>query len=415
MSRSLRQLLLGFGLMGGGLVALICLNPTHFTSIDSGYYLQSAANLLAGRGYVVADDGHWVWNGTFPPGYPALIVLFSRLTGLPVLWASKIVNGGAVLLSAGLWLRRIGPERAIWLLSVWWTGGFLRILAYTWSETLFLVFLAEWAWGLNGFLQTPTPRWTIRLVLLSLGLFLVRYVGGYVVGFMLLLSAAVHLIPTHVQSLLRVGIRSGTAGSLLGVSGVVLAGMGAYGWLNYQLTGSVYGGARLLPTESAGWLITLFARSIGNELLLIRDFLPSGTNELAWVGVAIQTIWLWLMSRQFRHLSSKPALQPPAPPSSTVSLIRLFVLVGGLYVLVLFGLRLLSPFNGPDARLMAPATFCILTAGLLRIGMADGAWQRKLRPYWFSLLVCSWLQLLPQADFKAKVTQVLGSISAISK
>ncbi len=414
MSRSLRQLLLGFGLTGGVLIALMFLNPTHFTSIDSGYYLQSAVSLLAGRGYVIADDGHWGWNGTFPPGYPALIALFSGLTGLPVLWASKVVNGGAVLLSAGLWLRRIGPERAIWLLSVWWTGGFLRILAYTWSETLFLVLLAEWVWGLNGFLQTPTPRWTIRLVLLSAGLFLVRYVGGYVVGFMLMLSAAIYLAPNHVQRVLRVGVRPITAGLLLGISGMVLAGLGAYGWLNYQLTGSVYGGARLLPTESAGWLTALFARSIGNELLLIRNFLPGSTNELAWVGVAIQTIWLWLLRRQFRHLPSKSALQPPAP-SSTVSLIRLFVLVGGLYVLVLFGLRLLSPFAGPDARLMAPATFCILTAGLLRVGMADGAWQRKLRPYWFGLLVCSWLQLLPQADLKAKMIQVWGSISAISK
>ncbi|GAB3643617.1 hypothetical protein [Spirosoma arcticum] len=410
MSRSLPWLATCLVLTGAGLTTLVWLNSTHFTSVDSGYYLQSAANLLAGRGYVVEQDRQWVWNGTFPIGYPALIAVFSSVTDLPVLWASKLVNGAALVLSALLWLRRVGPGRTIWMLSVWWTGGFLRVLAYTWSETLFLVLLAEWIWELNSFLQTPTLRWAIRLILLSSGLFLVRYVGGYAVGLMLLLSVAIYLIPNQVQCLLRVSVRPKTAGALLGVSGIVLAGMGVYSWINYLFSGSLYGGERLLPTASAGWLIARFARSIGNELLLIRDFLPGSTNELAWVGVVVQMAWLWLLGRQFRHLSSKPASQPP-DPSSTNTLIRLFVLAGGLYILVLFGLRLLSPFNGPDARLMAPATFCFLTAGLLRVGLADGAWQRKLRPYWLGLLVCSWLQLLPQADFNAKLARVRALIS----
>lgn len=410
MSRSLRQPLLSIGLTMAGLTALVLLNPTHFTSVDSGYYLQSAANLLSGRGYVVGEDGRWVWNGTFPIGYPALIALSSGLTGLPVLWASKLVNGTAVVLSTGLWLRRVGPGRTIWLLSIWWIGGFLRILAYTWSETLFLVLLAEWVWGLNGILKSPTLRWAVRLALLSFGLFLVRYVGGYVVGVMMLLSVAIYLMPHRVRSLLWVAVRPETAGSLLGVSGISLAGMGMYGWLTYQFSGSLYGGERLLPTESAGALTALFAQSISNELLLIRDFLPTGSNGLAWAGAAIQLIWLFLLHRQLRRQPSIPAQLPNSLP--IITLVRLLVLVGGTYVLVLFGLRVVSPFCGPNARLMAPATFCLLMAALLWMGTTDEAWQRRLRPYWLGLLICSWLQLLPQTDFSAKVAQVWALISA---
>ena len=56
-------------------LALAWINPNHFTTIDSGYYLAAAQNLLDGRGYVVREEGRLVWNGTFPLGYPVAIAL----------------------------------------------------------------------------------------------------------------------------------------------------------------------------------------------------------------------------------------------------------------------------------------------------------------------------------------------------
>ncbi|MDB5242202.1 MAG: hypothetical protein JWP57_2827 [Spirosoma sp.] len=407
--------MLGFGLTTAGLITLIKLNPTHFTSVDSGYYLQSAANLMGGRGYVVNEDGRWVWNGTFPIGYPALIAAGAGLTGLPVLWASKLINMMALVLSAGLWVRRVGPERSLWLLSIWWLGGFLRILAYTWSETVFLVLLAEWVWVLSVFLQASTLRGAMWLALLSLGLFSIRYVGGYVVGLMTLLSLAIYLIPSRTASLLSITVRPRTAGLLLIIAAICLIGMGAYGWLNHQLSGSPWGGERFAPTESTRSLLTLFIQSIGNELLLIRDFLPNGDNGLAWFGVFIQLILMLLLCWRLSQKSS-PERQPITPdqlsnsaPVSTLS--RLFIGVGGVYVLVLFGLRIFSPFSGPNARLMAPITFCVLMATLLWIGTTPNDWQRKLRLYWLALLVCSWLQLLPQVNFTAKMALVRDLLS----
>lgn len=409
MSRSPGVLLLCLGLTTAGLLTLILINPTHFTSVDSGYYLQSAANLIGGRGYIIEEDGRWVWNSTFPIGYSAFIAAGAGLTGLPVLWASKLINLMAVMLSAGLWLRRVGTVRTMWLVSIWWMGGFLRILAYTWSETVFLVLLAEWVWVMSGLLQSATLRRAMWLVLLSLGLFTVRYVGGFVIGFMALLSIAIYLIPSRTESFLGIPVRPRTAGLLVIISGICLTGIGAYGWLNHQMSGSLWGSERFLPTESMPSLILLFGQSIGNELLVIRDFLPNGDNGPAWVGVVIQLIWLLLLRRRlFPEMSIKQTLTLGQSPNSVSvsTLSRLFVLVGGVYVIVLFGLRIVSPFMGPNARLMAPATFCVLMAMLLWVGTTPTEWQRKLRPYWLVLLVCSWLQLLPQVNFSAKMERV---------
>ncbi|WP_288424880.1 hypothetical protein [uncultured Spirosoma sp.] len=131
-------------LVTGGLILGLCVvNPNRFTTVDSGYYLQSATNLLNGQGYVISNNGQLAWNGIFPIGYSILIALSSFLTNLSVLWASKLVNVLAVSLSAIAWQYRIGTIRTLWLLSVWWLGGFLKILVSTWSETVFLVVLAE--------------------------------------------------------------------------------------------------------------------------------------------------------------------------------------------------------------------------------------------------------------------------------
>lgn len=403
MIASVYLLRLGWGLIGVAVVALVWVNPTHFTSIDSGYYLQSASSLRAGGGYTITEDGQRVWNGVFPIGYSALIALFAGLTGLPVLWASKVVNLLTLSLSVILWQRRLGTNRTLWIVSIWWLGSFLRLLAYTWSETVFLVLLAEWVWALNTLLQTPARHQIGRLAFLSIGLFLLRYIGGYIVGVLALLVLAIYLTPQRVQSLLRVPIPPGIHKALARVAGLTVAAMSAYGWLNLYHTDSLYGGERLLPTEPVSTLLRLFARSIGNELLLVRDFLPAAPNQLAWVGAGIQVLWLWLVSRR---LQRQPSPWTHHSDVSCWSLNRLFILTGGLYVLVLFALRTVSPFSGPNARLMAPATFCFLMAFLLRVGNAHPVWQRRLRPFWIGLLLCSWLQLIPQGAMGSKPAKI---------
>lgn len=385
-------------LLTGGLVLGLCaVNPNRFTSVDSGYYLQSATNLLGGRGYVISDNGQLIWNGIFPIGYSLLIALSSFLTNLPVLWASKLVNILAVSLSAIAWLYRIGTTRTLWLLSVWWLGSFLKILASTWSETVFMVVLAEWVWCLFRFLPEPTRWHTARLFLVGCALFLQRYVGGYVVIITLLLVGLGWLNREQLQRTVRLTFGQGALIWLLICSLAALTGFRAYFYLNNQLSGSPFGGERFLPTESASTLAHLFSYSLLNELLLIRDFVPDQAVGLVWFGAGIQAfLCVGLYTRWRRHTG----VQESTPPLSALS--RLFVLVGVTYLIVLFALRIISPFSGPNLRLMAPATFCLLTATLLWVS-ASRYLRRLVRPVWIGLLLCSWLQLLPQADMSRKL------------
>ncbi len=386
----------------GGLVLGLCVvNPNRFTTVDSGYYLQAATNLLNGQGYVIRDNGQLVWNGIFPIGYSVLIALSSFLTNLSVLWASKLVNVLAVSLSAIAWLYRIGTTRTLWLLSVWWLGGFLKILASTWSETVFLVVLAEWVWCLFRFLPEPTRWHAARLFLVSCALFLLRYVGGYVVLTTLLLTGLSWLNRQRLERTLRLTFGQGALVWLLICSLAALTGFRAYFYLNNQLSGSPFGGERFLTTEPAPVLAQLFGQSLLNELLLIRHYTPNQPAGLTWFGAGLQTfLSVGLYARWRRHTGVRES----APSLGALS--RLFMLVGVTYLLVLFALRTISPFSGPNLRLMAPATFCLLSATLLWIS-ASRQLRHLVRPVWISLLLCSWLQLLPQADMTRKLNRIL--------
>ncbi|QJW89385.1 hypothetical protein HNV11_08300 [Spirosoma taeanense] len=392
-------LLAGFAMTGLLLAGLVLSNPNHGTSIDSGYYLQSAANLLAGRGYVVQETGRLVWNGTFPIGYPALIAGLSGLTGLSVLVASKLINGLFLMVSGWVWTRRLGTQRATWMLSVWWLGGFLKLLTYTWSEAVFLVLLAEWVWQLHCLLTAPTPRRTIVLILVGYALFLVRYVGGYVFALTGLLALLSWLSPERLS--LPIARQRSIGRQLLTASLAGITGLGTYFELNSLFSDSAFGGERFLPTESSGQLAWLFGRALLNEGLLIRDFTVGGSDWLAWLGVGLQGVLLSLGGWRLRR-----AYRPMNDERQTATLSQLFVMTGFVYVGVLFILRTLSPFDAPNLRLMAPSTFCLLTAGLLWVGQLPVQYQRLIRPYWAMLLLGSWLQLLPQANLNHKLNQV---------
>lgn len=394
------SLLAGGMLTGVMLLALVCINPNRFTSIDSGYYLESAANLVAGNGYVIRQNGLLVWNGTFPIGYPALIATLSGLTGLSVLSASKLVNYAAFCLSGLAWKRRLGSQRSIWFLSVWYLSGFLKILAYSWSETVFLVLLAEWVWQLHGFLRVPATGRMAGLSLTGLALFLVRYVGGYLVGLTVFLTILIRVFPDWSQARSGPFFRALMRRRLLAVSGFGLGSMSFYFWLNQLFSGSFWGGERFLPTESGPALFLLFGQALVNEGLLLRDFIPGEANTLAWLGLGIQLLVLGHFRWRVRHWRHQTASIP-----RLTLLSWLFLVTGVVYGLTLFSLRVFSPFAGPNFRLMAPFTFCVLLAILHWVGNWPTQWQRFLRPYWQLLLLFSWLQLVPQVDFSRKLEQ----------
>lgn len=292
-------------LLGASIFMLAHQHPTQATSPDSAHYLHMATNWRA-------------YNGTFPPGYSMLIALVSFVSQLPVLWASKLVNWLALGVFGWRWTSRVGEKRAVVLLAIWLLPGNLRIATYTWSETVFVVLLLEAVWELHLLEQKRPNRAWLLLTLLPW----VRYVGVFLFG----------LAPSQLRR----------AAPLY----ILLA-------LNLFLTGYLFGGPRLFPTEPWPELARMFSLAILNEFLLYN--LTSDVNwTLFWLAFLVQVlgvlglVWFWRSS-----------------PTRQQLLIKTLLRVGLLYFLTLFILRTLSPFDPLNERLLAPGSMCWLMATVL--------------------------------------------------
>ncbi|CCH00832.1 hypothetical protein FAES_2823 [Fibrella aestuarina BUZ 2] len=382
-------------LLTGLIAGLTFLNPNHYLSVDSQYYLSMAGWLvgLDGDQYGHVSTG---WESTFPIGYPLLIGALARLTGTSLLVASKLWQSlllGGFLLN---WQRRLGSTTTRWMGSVLLLGGFVRLLTYTWSEWAFVVVLLECYWLTSQRTQPPEYAYSLRLWLLTMGLFLLRYVGGFVV-----VAYGLQAIVTYWRGE-RPGIRHRIGPDLLYV-GLSVGGMLAYFGLNQYLTGSPYGGERFLGTTEPLWTtLSLTVLSLANELLLLRDYVPGESATLVWLGVAVQLgllVWLWRIVR--------PRRETFLPPDDRLRrLWRVWGLASATYLAILFTLRLLSPFSGPNARMLAVVSLPLL------LGVA--AWvsrfpnltlRRQLARWWAVLLLASWLQLLPQVNVERKLNR----------
>ncbi|MEZ0607328.1 hypothetical protein ACAW74_02380 [Fibrella sp. WM1] len=390
--------LVGLWLLLTGLIAALALgNPNHFLSVDSQYYLSMAGWLvgLNGDQYGHVSTG---WDSTFPVGYPLLTGGLARLTGTSLLAASKGLQSLLVGVFFWVWRRRLGSTTTGWMGSVLLLGGFLRILAYTWSEWTFMVLLLEGYWLVSQRTQSPSYTYGLRLWMLTMSLFLLRYVGGFVV-----IAYGLQAIVTYWREG-RPGIWRRIGPDLLYV-GLSVGGMLAYFGLNLHLTDSPFGGERFIETTEPLWAtLSLIALSVSNELLLLRDYVPGESATLVWVGLLIQlglVVWLWRIVR-----SRRETILPP--DERLARLLYVWIWASATYLAMLFGMRLVSPFSGPNARMLSVVSLPLL--------MGVAAWvsrfpnltlRRRLARWWVVLLLASWLQLLPQTDTAGKLSQYL--------
>ncbi|GAB3175042.1 hypothetical protein [Telluribacter humicola] len=369
-----------------GLVLLLAFfNPNHFTTIDSGYYLTSAQYLLDGQGHVYEEGGQLVWNGIFPMGYPLGIAVVAFLTQLPVLWASKLVN---VLASAGLLFfvqQKWGVHKALLMGALLLLGPFVKLWAHTWSEPLFLTLLFFWVY--HFFADNRSFPVTLAL---GLALMLVRYAGLFIVP--LSAGMALYWLFTHQR---RRGYQS------LALSLLWALGFGGYLWLNYQQSGQWYGGDRLSGSESVGQVLLLFGKGLLNELFLLRDATFESGDVLFWMGAVIQVVLVGLMAKEV-------AKQKHPEPRDASSPVHYYWLTAVGYLVFLFALRLVSPFDPPGYRLLSPFTFLLLWGCM--VNQSNENQYKLLRLHWLALLIiiASWLHLLPQTDVATKLYRVWG-------
>jgi hypothetical protein len=347
-----------------GLLTLV--NPNSYTTVDSTYYLSAAENLYSGNGYAIEENGQLVWNGHFPPGYTILIVLLKYAGKTSFLISSKLVNwiASGVLL---LFVRaKYNTEAAIAFGLYLCSGVALKIWVHTWSEPLFICILIIWCHYFLG----KSQKKILKLFVLGSLLILVRYAGIFIIPIILLYGQTEKCHKARQNSWVLAALLT-----IVFVSILVI---------NYAQSGELYGGDRFTNQTPFTENLYLFVIAFVNELLLIRDFGKNGLDALCTAGIILQAIWMFWMLRtggQLRY-NLKVAWRKVFP----------YFKIAISYLLFLFLVRLISPFDAPGFRLLAPFTF-LMGAGLLYQSTEMNN-PRKYVP-WIVLILLSWMHLLP--------------------
>jgi hypothetical protein len=363
-------------LLQSALVLLLAYwNPNHFTTVDSGYYLQSASQLLRGEGHSYLENGRTVWNSIFPLGYPAAIAGVALVSGLPVLWASKLVNLLASAVFLYLLHRWFGDRKAVQGGVVLLLGQFVKLWAHTWSEPLFLVLLFAWAYL---FFKRSYRYYLVFVV--GLALMLVRYAGVCIIPLALVLAVIQFRRFQRPQARVSFWLAVGW-----------LFAIGNYFNYNLYKSGEWYGGERFSETPAFGSSLLLFGRGLLNELFLFRDTDFSGPDPLFMIGLVLQValiLLLFVTRTGFRSLS-------PLYP------VRFAWYTALSYLIFFFIVRMLSPFDAPGYRLLAPFSFLVFWEILYRVKEITLAGNRALLGW--AVLFTSWLHLLPQQNIAGKL------------
>lgn len=373
-------LLLTWLLHSAIIMLLTYVNPNHYTTIDSHYYLASASHWLCAINFNIAGRNFYDGDSIFPIGYPAAISAVSLLTSTHVLIASKLVN----ILASGVWLiylkRWFGKERASWLFGILFLGSFLKLWAHTWSEPLFLIILFCWTYHFYK-IDKYSKNTSAGLFMLGVFLIVTRYAGIFIIASTFAFSVYHYQQGHHLKAKRYAGQSFGWALFFI-----------FYLVLNKLLSGAWYGGDRfdgnisILPTCAA------FSKGILNELL-IRDISSGGLNLLSFMGLGIQSAAVYLIIQHKRY------------PLSALTIH--FWLVAAGYLVFLFTARLFSPFDEPGYRLLAPFSFIALGGSCLIFEIRKPS--KLLQYVLYILIVFSWLDLLPQQDFKAKLCKALNA------
>lgn len=298
----------------------------------------------------------------WPVGYPVMIVLSSEMTGLEVFWASKILN--LFLIGLGMMLLRcVSKQHAYLLSSAYCTYTLLAVYTYTWSEAPFNLGCLLLTYLLTQlYVDNKTNRTTVLLFLTGAFLFLTRYIGFISFG---IIGLAALYFWFHKQ--LSTSLKLFTAAFSL----CLMASL--YFYINYYFTGSFSGGDRLADRETIDDFLIKQAYGIANEFFLVKKHYASGPPDLLFfITLAVQSAAigaiLFLLRDDWGNVNyrDKDKIFP-----------RLCFIVAGVYFIILFLLRAISPFDPLDFRLLSPSVFLTLIALLFYLSALPTSHKHK--------------------------------------
>lgn len=375
-----------FSIIVASIVLRVSVEQTGYCSPDSVFYLEVAQNIIDGRGPyhsnvyplpTIKTSENQTYLAVWPIGYPLFIAVAGIIFSIPVFTASKVVN----ILFLGLCFlqfRNLNQEKGYILALLFCSFTFLEVFSYTWSEGPFLFFILWFVNSLFNYLQNQNKSiYIFYLFFSSLFLFLTRYIGGFSLIVLSILfclfifkkeyKPAVHLLTIiYIHSCL----------------------LGLYLLINYFQTGYITGGERIyLDRESLGLYSWYLFVGLFNELFIIKNYYWRG-EPITHFFVTALIQFSFLGKIYFSYLKGKVYIS-----TRDLSLELLYTIVGVIYLILLILVRLVSPFDEFDYRLLAPFTLCMYTAILLLIikleqsKNIEGIYQYIILLFAFSLLL----------------------------
>ncbi|MFD3000000.1 hypothetical protein ACFS7Z_06485 [Pontibacter toksunensis] len=337
------------------IVLRVSVEGTGYLSPDSEYYLEAARSLKAGEGFFIRDlyglhsrrTGSIAYFSAWPIGYPTLVALVSLTSGLKLFWASKFIN----LLFAGLGfllMRHINRQYAFVLASVYGAFTIIEMYSYTWSECVFMFGCLCFVVLLHEVYISGKVVLVYALLATAIFMFLIRYIGFFSGGLILLLALLTWLDD-----------RKSVSRHLLIAFGLNLLFVCIYVLHNYYVAGYNTDAQRLTENmERPAEVFFMAIKGLVIELFIIRKYYLNGSPGILTVATAV--LQFSVIGYIWKLLRAESNRVTGAIKCNTLS--HIAILVAFAYLLVLVYLRTISQFDSLDYRLLSPFTFIMLFA-----------------------------------------------------
>lgn len=334
-------------------------NSSGYLSPDSIYYLSLAQNLLDNNSFqLYSPNMKKEFFAIWPVGYPFLIFMIAKITGLSVFLASKLLN----ILSIGIVLfffKRLFNKNAYLYGLIFFFASFVEIYSYSWSETVFIFCLVWFSTSIYLLITEVkiNPLLYLGILLSSLFLFLSRYIGSFSFGLIGLMGLYYFFIKKDKSKSIF----------LISIALINLTLMSFYLYHNFIETGYLTGQGRSFVPQTNIQLITMLTKSIISGILFY-------SNYVIWKEIAFPLLQFILFSLLF--LKYRKTIINTNKDYNILPLV--FSTIGLVYLIFMALLSCNAYVEELNPRLLAPGYFLVFIAII-------NYFEYHLKPRYFNL------------------------------
>ena len=386
-------LLMIFIMMTVAIVVKSYFHPDGYLSPDSTNYLKLAQNLLEGNGYYVAAYGITGQDrelfAAWPIGYPTLIFIVAKLTGLSVFWASKFLNIIFIGIILGIFRNLFKYNAYVYGLILLFSA-YIEIFSFSWSEAIFIVALVWFTTSVYLFIVNPKRISLLYFSIMaaSLLLFLSRYIGAFSFGLIGLLGLYYGAIKKDKSK----------SFILISIAVINMGIMILYLYHNYTETGFSTGVKRIPSLETNLHLLYFLLKGMVSEMLIPIQVMSRNGILVFFIQFSIIGLLLWKYRNHILQASS-------TTNQKLVTLSLVFVMIGLVYLFFIILIGWVRWIGEYDYRHLGPGSF-LLFIGLIFYIQQKGTEQffKAFKGLLLFFALWSYLLNVPYAVWKSSTT-----------